>query len=397
MIERPDQKSSPGAGVHRWVYALVPVLLLLLLVAALVQLNPLASLRGDTPPIESLSFDRVVLRADPKEIVLTVVNGGPDTVTVAQVIVDDAFWPFSIEPGSRIDPLGSATIRLAYAWVDGEPHEVAILTSTGLTFPHTIEVALASPNLTGRTLVDLALLGAFVGLVPVIIGLCWYPLIRRLGSRVINLLLAFTVGILIFLAFDATVEALDLAPRVPMAFDGTAVFFVGFVLALATLIAIGSVLRRRGPGPTAASLAGLIALGIGLHNFGEGLAISAAFSLGEVALTSLLIIGFAIHNSTEGVAIVAPLSASRPSLALLALLGILAGAPTIAGTWLGAFAYSPMLAILFLGLGVGAIAQVVWEVVTLIHRRGDLANPLNVAGVAAGVLTMYLTALIVSI
>jgi zinc transporter, ZIP family len=183
---------------------------------------------------------------------------------------------------------------------------------------------------------------------------------------------------------------------VPFAFDGTAVFFVGFVLSLAALIAVGSMLRRGRPRPTAVSLAGLIAVGIGLHNFGEGLAISAAYSLGEVALTSLLIVGFAIHNSTEGVAIVAPLSTSRPSLALLAILGILAGAPTIAGTWLGAFAYSPMVAILFLGLGVGAIAQVVWEVLRLIHRRGDLGHPLNVAGVVAGVLTMYLTALIVS-
>jgi len=396
VSDTPDPGSrSEVSGVRGWASALVPVALLALLIVALVQLDPLGTLRGHAPPIENLTFDRVVLRADPDEIDVTVVNGGADPVTVAQVIVDDAYWPHTIEPSSRVDPLRSATIHVAYPWVAGEPLDITIITSTGLTFAHTIQVGLATPTLTGRTLVDLALLGAFVGLVPVMIGLSWFPFVRRLGSRRISLLLAFTIGILVFLAFEATVEALDLAPRVPPALDGVAVFLVGVVVAVATLIAIGSFLRRRGRGPGAESVAVLIALGIGLHNFGEGLAISAAYSLGEVTLTSLLVIGFAIHNSTEGLAIVTPLSGSRPSLGLLATLGIVAGAPTIAGTWLGAFAYSPSLAIAFLGLGVGAIVQVVRELAAVMDRGGELAHPSNVVGVAAGIVAMYVTGLAV--
>jgi zinc transporter, ZIP family len=134
-----------------------------------------------------------------------------------------------------------------------------------------------------------------------------------------------------------------------------------------------------------------------LHNLGEGLAIGAAFSIGEVGLTTFLILGFMIHNVTEGLGIVSPLARSRPSLRSLIGLGLLAGVPTIVGAWSGGIAYSPTLAVLFLSIGAGAIVQVVWEITKLLRQgRKEAAAPLNAIGFAVGVLIMYLTGLVVA-
>lgn len=386
-----------------WVAALVPLALLAVLAGALVALDPLAPLRAGIPPVEDLAVERAILTTDPREIRLMVVNGGPDPVTVAQVLVDEAFWPHDIEPAGPIQPLRSAAIRIPYPWVEGEPHELVLLTSTGLTVEHTIAVAVATPQPTLDTLVRLGLLGAAVGLVPVAIGLAWLPFVRRLRSGVLDALLAFSAGVLVFLALDASAEALVLAADVPTAFDGVAVFASATILAAAALTGIGASVRRgrgatgaTGAAPGATSVAVLIALGIGLHNLGEGLAIGSAYALGELALTALLVVGFAVHNSTEGLAIATPLSREPARPALLASLALLAGGPTIAGAWLGALAFSPALAVAFLGLGVGAIAQVVWELARLIGRRGGLGAPGVAAGFGAGVAVMYVTALLVA-
>lgn len=387
-----------------WVAALVPLALLAVLAGALVALDPLAPLRAGIPPVEDLAVERAVLTTEPREIRLTVVNGGPDPVTVAQVLVDEAFWPHDIDPAGPIDPLRSAAIRIPYPWVEGEPHELVLLTSTGLTVEHTIAVAVATPQPTPDTFVRLGLLGAAVGLVPVAIGLAWLPFVRRLRSGALDALLAFSAGVLVFLALDASAEALELAADVPTAFDGVAVFGSATILAAAALTGIGSALRRRGRGaigamgaaPGATSVAVLISLGIGLHNLGEGLAIGSAYALGEFALTALLVVGFAAHNSTEGLAIATPLSREPVRPPLLAGLALLAGGPTIGGAWLGALAFSPTLAVAFLGLGVGAIAQVVWELARLIGRRGGLGAPGVALGFGAGIAVMYVTALLVA-
>ena len=164
-------------------------------------------------------------------------------------------------------------------------------------------------------------------------------------------------------------------------------------------------------------IATLIALGIGLHNLGEGLAVGAAFALGEAALGSFLVIGFTLHNVTEGIGIAAPLVASmrqagrangqetlaapvtrdRPSLKTFIGLALLAGLPAVVGAWVGGFAYSPVLAVLFLGVGAGAIWQVIVEVGRLLIRDAEkngepAANWINVAGLALGIALMYFTA-----
>ncbi len=106
----------------------------------------------------------------------------------------------------------------------------------------------------------------------------------------------------------------------------------------------------------------MIAVGIGLHNLGEGLAIGAAYSLGEIALGGFLVIGFIIQNITEGLGIIAPVLRDRPSWKQLALLGVIGGAPAILGSWIGAFTPSPILAVLFLAIGTGAVFEVVYEI-----------------------------------
>lgn len=384
--------------VPRWLLGLAPLLLLAVVVAVFLSIDPLSGLREGFPPVEELTIDRVVLNEDPKEIVLHVTNGGPDPVTVAQVQVDEAYWAYEIDGGEREIPrLGSSTIRLAYPWVDGEAHEVTILSSTGVAFSHEIAVAVKTPVADARTLLTFTLLGLFVGVVPVFLGLLWLPFLRTVPPRWVNFFLALTAGLLVFLAIDALLEATEVAAAIPGAFQGTGVVVLGFLLALAALFALDAWARSRRGDLSPFWVAMLIAAGIGLHNLGEGLAIGAAYALGEVALTAFLVLGFTLHNVTEGFGIVTPLAREKPSLARLVLLGAIAGLPTIAGTWIGGLVYSPTMAAFFLAVGAGAIVQVVWEIAKLMRRdTGTLAEPLNALGFAAGLTVMYGTGLAVA-
>jgi zinc transporter ZupT len=225
----------------------------------------------------------------------------------------------------------------------------------------------------------------------------WFPFMRRVDRKWMNAILALTIGLLIFLLVDTLLEALELAAEVPGAFQGVPMVVFGALLSLALLLAIG---QRRGEN-SPLSLATLIALGIGLHNLGEGLAIGAAFASGAAALGSFLVVGFTLHNITEGVGIAAPLiRGEQPSFRTFVLLALLAGAPAILGTWFGGLAFSPFLATLFLSLGAGAILQVVWEVSKLLvndarRQKQPLLSWLNLAGLTAGIVIMYVTAFLV--
>jgi zinc transporter, ZIP family len=377
--------------------ALIPLVLLIGLVAVFVLTDPLGGLKRDIPPVETLTFDRVILHEQPHEIVVRVTNGGRDGVDIAQVFVDDAYWSYTIEPSHQIRRLRAATIHIPYPWVEGEAHQVGIISRSGIRFTHEIPVAVATPEVGGRTLGTFALIGIFVGVIPVVLGLAFFPFIRRLDRRWVNFLLALTAGLLVFLAVDALAEAFDVAGGVPGAFQGIGLITLGVVAALAALYGIDAWARQRRGDLSPLFVAGLIALGIGLHNLGEGLAIGAAYALGEVGLTTFLVVGFMLHNVTEGVGIVSPLARSHPTLRQLAGLGLLAGGPTIIGTWLGGVAYSPIAAVLFLSVGAGAIIQVVWEIGKLMHRETKtFADPLIAVGFAAGILVMYLTGLAVA-
>jgi zinc transporter ZupT len=389
---------SAATRAGRWALALLPLLLLAGVLLAIARLDPVSRLRGDAPPVEVLAFQRVELNNE--GILLHVLNDGPDPVTVAQVMVDDAYWAFTQEPAGELGHLGAATLRIPYPWVAGEAHEVKLVSRNGVVFPHEIAVAVRTPRPDAGLLGVFALIGVYVGVLPVAIGLLWYPVLRHLGQRGLDFVLALTVGLLLFLLVDSLHEGIEAAGEVPGSFQGVLLLVFAAVAAYVAIDGFGAWLRGHGvAGGSGAVTALLIAVGIGLHNFGEGLAIGAAFALGELALGVLLIIGFALHNTTEGLAIVAPLAEERVGLGRLVLLGAIAGLPTIAGTWLGAFVYSPMWAVVFLGVGAGAIAQVVVIITRSMARERPLAELVRSAPVAwgllAGVAVMYATGTLV--
>ena len=350
-----------------------------------------------TPPIETLNIQRVRL-PEPGRIVLDVVNDGPDPVTIAQVLVDDAYWQYEIDGNRTLGRLESATITIPYPWVAGEAHAVGLVSSTGIVFDAEVPVAVQSPEVSGSTLARFALIGFYVGVVPVGLGLLWYPFMRRLGDRGMRFVLALTVGLLVFLAVDMFGEAQEGALAVPEAFNGP---ILVPVVALVTFLLLITIARRRPGTPRrGVQVAYRIALGIGLHNLGEGLAIGTAFALGEVALGVFLVLGFTLHNVTEGVGIAAPILRERPRFIDFVGLALLAGGPAILGVWIGGFIVSPLWATIFLAVGIGAIAQVIVEVTRLIIGSGKQSPALldwtALGGVAAGLAIMYVTALIVA-
>jgi len=295
-----------------------------------------------------------------------------------------------------VNRLGRATIEIPYPWVQDEAHLVSLLTSTGLTFEHEVEVAVESPRVDGASLGLLTMVGIYVGVLPVAIGLLFLPFVGRLSDEWFEAMLALTAGLLIFLAADAFSEAVEMAAEVPAAFQGTALVLVGSLGAFLVLQLTGGARARVEGVDGRRSIAWLLALGIGLHNMGEGLAIGAAYAIGEAALGASLVMGFMIHNTTEGLAIIAPIAKDHPRLVSVAGMGALAGLPTILGAWVGGFAFTPTLATLALAIGAGAIVQVVTVLFRMFNRVGEsLWRPSIAVGVLGGIVLMYVTGLLV--
>ena len=409
MSDDRPAATVPKPGPPRWVLGLLPLALLAGLVAFFFGADPTAPFRGAFPPVEDLTIERVSF---PQQGIMRihVVNGGPEAVTIAQVVVDDAYWRFAIDRDPTLPRLARAELTLDYPWVEGEVHVVRVVTSTGLTFDREVAVATLSPRPNTLYLTTFGLLGLYAGVLPVLIGLLWYPFLRRIDRKWIHFYLSLTVGLLVFLVVDAFEDTLEASALVPEGFQAAGLIAVGVIGAAVGLRALGNL--GRGPGGEAGvggeadaggarsglTVAYLIAISIGLHNLGEGLAIGAAFSLGEIALGSFLVIGFALHNTTEGLAIVAPVADNRPAMRHFAFMGGLAGLPTVLGAWAGGFSYSPTLATFFLALGTGAILQVIVEVARLVRKswpRG-LFTPLNATGLLLGLVVMYGTALLVT-
>jgi zinc transporter, ZIP family len=392
----------PAVRAPAWLAGLVPLLVLGAAVALFAALDA-PGLDRSGPPVEELAIDRTVLR--PGEIELHVRNEGPDAVEIRQAIVNDGFAAFEQDDPS-LGRLDASKVTVQYPWLEGEAYEVALLTATGGTVDTSIDVAAETPESDADFYGLMALIGLYVGVIPVAIGMLWLPWMRRIDPRWIRFLLALTVGLLVFLAIDAVLEGVEFAGEGTEAFGGAALVYLGAVIAYLALAAVDAGVSRasasdgngRGLARGGARLAGLIALGIGLHNLGEGLAIGSAYAIGSLALGATLVIGFALHNTTEGLAIVAPVADERPRLRLLVALGLLAGLPAVLGAWIGASAFDTSLAAFMLGLGAGAIAQVVVQIAPSIRdSAGRLLHPLAVGGLLAGLAIMYVTGLLISV
>ncbi|MDZ4877925.1 MAG: Zinc transporter ZupT [Chroococcidiopsis cubana SAG 39.79] len=379
-----------------WLWVILPLVLLAALIGIFLTINPLGLLGVSAPPIENLTVERTVL--DKQGISLLVRAGGSEPMQIAQIQVDGAYWEFSQNPPGTLSRLATAWINLPYPWVQDETHHIKFITNTGLSFEHEIAVAVPTPQFSLTRVLAYALLGLYIGIVPVGLGMLFYPSLKALGGQGIKFLLALTIGMLAFLLVDTIESGLELASKAASAFSGSALVWL---VTAASFLAIFTVGRRGGKAPEGTALATYLAFSIGLHNLGEGLAIGAAFAIGEAALGSLLVVGFTLHNITEGIGIAAPLVELRPKLTTFLGLTALAGLPAVLGTWMGAFAFSPLGAALFLGIGAGAIVQVMVEVGSYLARTarktgGTWLSRVSFAGFSLGLAVMYATALFVN-
>jgi len=371
---------------------LLPAALIAGLVAVFLTAQPFDYLSKGAPPGEELSVEHV--RLDDTGIHATVRAAGSEPMIIAQVQVDGAYRSFSQDPPGPIGYLQTARLDIPYPWITGEAHHLVFLTSTGTGFEHTIEVAVATPGTTFSDLAGLALVGLFVGIVPVLIGFAFYPALMSFGESGRQFALALTIGLLAFLLIDTMGEGLEAAEKVVGGLKADLAVWLSALLTTLTLLAVG---RRGGRPPEGVALAYFIAIGIGVHNLGEGLAIGASFAAGEIALASFLVLGFALHNVTEGVAISAPIRREAMSPVTLAWLAVIAGGPAIPGAMTGGLSISPFWTALAFGVGAGAILQVIIEVGGMfLRRKRDLSVPwysaASLVGFSSGIVVMYATA-----
>lgn len=390
--------TTPPSNPTRTILLFLLPLLLLAGVIALFLFTSGAGLHVEpAAPIESLVFERTLLR--PGEMEFQVRNTSPQEIALSTLIINDAIWPFTVAPDGAIPRLARAVLTIRYPWVEAEAYAIKFFSTSAVPFETQIEAATETKLADSATLLSFTLIGIYVGVIPVFLGIFWFPALRRLGPQAFTFLMALTVGLLIYLGIDATAEALEVAAEIGGPFQGVGLVGLGIVTTFLLLDAIAR--RQQTIGRSAAEqrlgVAKLIAVGIGLHNLGEGLAIGAAFSTGAAALGTFLVIGFIVQNITEGLGIIAPVVRDRPSLASLAWMGFIGGAPAIIGAWIGGLVNSLPLAVLFLAVGAGAVFAVVYEIGKLIQR--DAAKrpmPLTIfGGVTVGMLLLYVTGLLI--
>lgn len=384
----------------KWLISGLIPLLLLVAVVAWVMINGAGIEKDPAAPIEVLNIERIKTVSNGFE--LSISNTGPESITISQVIVDDSLWNFSVTPSETFKRFEEGIVTINYPWVQGDPHFIKLITENGIITEGAIAAATLTPERSVSNFVHYGFIGFYVGVVPITLGLMWYPFMKRFSRKWINAILALTVGLLLFLFIGTLLDGFEIGAEAPAVLQGNMVVILGALLTFILLIGFDQhqqkKLEKKDSSPL--NIALLMAVGIGLHNFGEGLAIGTSFSLGEAALGTFLIIGFTLHNITEGIGIAAPLLKMKPRMRDFIILGLIAGAPAILGTWFGGFIFSPILGALFLGIGAGAILQVIYVITRmLINEHKKHMEPavtwLNLSGFTIGLLIMYLTAFFV--
>ena len=414
-------------------------------------------------PLPEVTIEKVEFHEN--QVVAFIRNTGPEQVTISQADINDRIQSAAIEPSQVLPRLSEAKVIIPFFWNTAEPYEVGITTSDGTRFSKIIEAAAPAPIPNVNQFSVFAMLGIFVGVIPVLIGLAWYPFLRKITRNQYNFFLSLTAGLLVFLGIDAFLESNEIAANnLAAIFNGQLLIPVVIIATFLGLFYLSEYFGKRAESklsyeyenekegkkeesatrhmdtqnnslessdkpvseprlatislpnqlsndiinltqqeqekeaeektkkkeeqlarfidkreiikPLTLSL--MVAIGIGLHNFGEGLAIGAAVLLGEIALSTFLIIGFTIHNTTEGLAIVAPLAKTgRLMIRRLIAMGLIAGVPTILGTWIGGFVYSPLASIIFLSVGAGAIFQVVYALAVWMSKSIKQSSKTN--------------------
>jgi zinc transporter ZupT len=451
--KRLSQKTS-------MILAFIPIVVLAGMLIFL--LSPYGqSLINAGTPLPQVTIEKIEFHDN--QILASIRNTGPLEIVVSQADVNDRIQSAAIEPSSRIPRLAEAKVTIPFPWIPGTPYELGITTSDGTRFSKSIEAATMSPRPDANQALLFTSLGIYVGVIPIMIGLLWYPYIRRISIAKYSFFLSLTAGLLVFLGIDALLEVNEIViGNLASVFNGQALSVLVTISSFVVLLytserltqrAIEKSIVSKGHTLPSSSYVGasskqekpstenqeggiysesakvssstrevqiqlqkyqqllkpltismMIAIGIGLHNFGEGLAIGAAMLLGEVALSTFLIVGFTLHNTTEGLAIVAPIAKTEAKRSMmirrLIMMGLIAGVPTIAGTWIGGFLYSPLAAVVFLSVGAGAIFQVVYSLITWISHHQKPESPPSisapvVAGFITGLLIMYFTGLLI--
>jgi zinc transporter, ZIP family len=392
---------EPVAGVpslgRRLALTLLPVAALIVMFVVFLASNPLDGFRS-APPQAAGTAERIVFEAAPPAIRLIVRNTGAQPLTVSQIIVNDGYWQHSI--GDRqLGRFESTDVEILYPWEEGVSVEVGLVTSNGDVVRLDLGRASLTPKLSSDTWATYSWVGLFIGLVPVAAGLCAFPLLASARRRVLDFALALTLGLLAFLLVDTVLEGWDLATAARQPFQGQEVFVLAAVITaivLTTVSATGP--SATGPSARTRHTALSVAVAIGIHNFGEGIAVGAALATGRTDLGLGLIVGFAVHNVTEGIAIAAPLAQDGPPrlpILRLVVLAAVASVPAIPGVWLGGFAFDPTIAAIAFGIATGAILQVLWMIGRPMVR--GIADRVVAAGVGAGLLAMYLTGLLLAL
>ncbi len=381
---------------------MIPFAFLIILIAYI--FGPGSDLLDLGVPLPEITIEKVDFMDS--EILVTVRNTGPIPVEVVMADVNDRIQPAAIEPDGFLERYETALVTIPFEWNEAEPYIIGLTIEDGTRFEKEIEAAAPALEPSLELAGFFAIIGTYVGIIPIMIGLLWLPFIKRLQKNKYHFFLALTVGLLLFLGIDSVEEALEVyEENLSQSFNGVLLVATVIVVSFLGLYYAAEKLVKRAESsritkPVAVAL--MIAISIGLHNFGEGLAIGAAVGIGSIAFSTFLIVGFALHNTTEGIAIAAPMSRGKSIIekaliGKLAGLGMIAGAPAIFGAWVGGFVYSPFATVVFLSIGAGAIFQVIITILRWMREEGEknLSSAAIASGIAVGMLIMYLTSILV--